>query len=198
MDPTHPPKAAFSAFLLAQIGAHAAKQFGERLAPLQLSPPHAGILRLLAQSSGLTQRELADRLGMHASRLVGVVDEMESMGLLVREGNAEDRRSNSLQLTDKGRQMLGEVGKIGRQHNEALCAALTTEERDQLATHLQKIADQQGLTRGVHPGYGTLAPSRRRPQPQTKAPASRNPAAGATAAGPIGLRLANPNASAKG
>ena len=32
-------------------------------------------------------------------------------------------------------------------------SALTGAERDQLAKLLLKIADQQGLVRGVHPGY---------------------------------------------
>src|ERR1700689_1112172 len=102
MDHARPPKGTFAAFLLAQVGAHAARKYTERLAPLNLMPPHAGILRLLIQSSGLSQRELAAQLGMHASRLVAVVDEMESLGLVKRESNSEDRRSYSLQITPKG------------------------------------------------------------------------------------------------
>ena len=143
-------------FLLAQLGSHAAKQFAKRLVPLKLAPPHAGILRMLNRSSGLSQRELAIRLGMHASRLVGIVDEMESLGLVVREGNADDRRTYSLQITPKGREILAEIGKIGRAHNNAICAALSAEEQEVLVSLLQRIADQQGLTRGVHPGYSRL------------------------------------------
>jgi DNA-binding MarR family transcriptional regulator len=90
---------------------------------------------------------------MHASRLVGIVDEMESLGLAVREGNAEDRRTYSLQITPKGREILAEIGKIARAHNNAICAALSAAEQEVLAGLLQRIADQQGLTRGVHPGY---------------------------------------------
>jgi DNA-binding MarR family transcriptional regulator len=156
MDSGHPARRTFTAFLLAQIGAHAAKQFAERLSPLKLTPPHAGILRLLAQSSGVSQRELAGNLGMHASRLVAVVDEMESLGLVVREGNTDDRRTYSLQITPTGQDVLKEIAKIAQQHNESLCAALTQEERDVLAGLLQRIADQQGLTRGVHPGFSRL------------------------------------------
>jgi DNA-binding MarR family transcriptional regulator len=156
MDPERHSKNTFAALLLAQVGAHAAKQFAERLAPLGLTPPHAGILRRLANSSGISQRELATQLGMHASRLVGVVDEMESLGLVVREGNTDDRRTYSLQLTAKGRETLQEVAKVSRQHNDALCAALTTEETKTLVDLLQRIADQQGLTRGVHPGFSRL------------------------------------------
>jgi DNA-binding MarR family transcriptional regulator len=149
-------RATFAAFLLAQLGSHAAKQFAERLAPLGLTPPHAGILRRLGNSSGISQRELAARLGMHASRLVGVVDEMESLGLVVREANTDDRRTYSLQLTPKGRETMQEIAKVSRQHNDALCAALNAQEKEILVGLLQRIADQQGLTPGVHPGYSRL------------------------------------------
>jgi DNA-binding MarR family transcriptional regulator len=156
MDLEHPVQRTSAAFLFAQIGAHAARQFAERLSPLKLTPPHAGILRLLAQSPGVSQRELAGNLGMHASRLVAVVDEMESLGLVKREGNTGDRRTYSLQITPRGREVLKEIAKIAQQHNESLCAALTPDERDVLADLLQRIADQQGLTRGVHPGFSRL------------------------------------------
>jgi DNA-binding MarR family transcriptional regulator len=160
VNPERPPKRTFVSFLLAQIGAHAAKRFGERLAPLKLSPPHAGILRQLAQSSGLSQRELASRLGLHASRLVAIVDEMESLGLVVREASSDDRRTYSLKLTPKGQETMTEVGKISWQHNEALCAPLTAEERDTFKALLQKIADHEGLSVGVHPGYSSLGDTR--------------------------------------
>ena len=50
------------AFLLAQLGAHAASQFAERLGVLDLTPPDAGILRLLRIAAGLSQQELAAKL----------------------------------------------------------------------------------------------------------------------------------------
>ena len=149
-------RSSFAAFLLAQVGAQGAKQFGDRLSVVKLTPPHAGILRLLSHSPGISQRELAARLGMHASRLVGIVDEMEMLGLVVREGNTDDRRTYSLQITPKGREKMVEISAIAREHNEALCAALSEEEREVLVGLLQRIADQQGLMRGVHPGFNSL------------------------------------------
>lgn len=147
------------AFLLAQVGAHAAKQFAERLSAFKLAPPHAGILRRLSKAPGLSQRELATGLGMHASRLVAIVDEMESLGLVVREGNTDDRRTYSLQITPRGRERLTEVSTVSMQHNEAICASLSPGEREVLAGLLQRIADEQGLLRGVHPGFSSLGGS---------------------------------------
>ena len=159
----------FIALLLAQVGAHAATQFAKRLSALKLTPAHAGILRRLAQTGGISQRELAEGLGMHASRLVGIVDELEQMGLVTRLANAEDRRTYSLQLTAKGSEKFAEVGAVSFQHNEALGAALNAEERDVLAGLLQRIADQQGLIRGVHPGYASMPRKNRKPGKQADA-----------------------------
>ncbi|HEX3940214.1 MAG TPA: MarR family transcriptional regulator [Acidobacteriaceae bacterium] len=145
------------AFLLAQLGSHASRLFAERLSVLHLVPAHAGILRRLANAPGLSQRELAAGLGMHASRMVAIIDEMESLGLLVRESSSEDRRTYSLRITEMGKERLAEISRISMQHNQAICTALSPQESEVLATLLQRIADQQGLQRGVHPGYRDLS-----------------------------------------
>jgi DNA-binding MarR family transcriptional regulator len=142
-----------ASFLLAQVGAHAASQFAERLRTLKLAPRHAGILRILNANPGLTQQTLAATLGMMPSRLVDFVDEMEERGLVERRGDPNDRRRYALHLTEKGRSTLEGIGQIAREHSQALLAALSGDERQQLGNLLIRIADQQGLTRGVHPGY---------------------------------------------
>ena len=149
------------AFLLAQVGAHAALRFAERLNALQLSPPDAGVLRLLRMSAGISQQELATRLRIHPSRLVAIVDNLEERKFVERKVNPDDRRLYSLQLTSSGVEILGQIGKVAREHQDALLSALSSEERVELALLLHKVADQQGLARGVHPGYQRLGKPRR-------------------------------------
>jgi DNA-binding MarR family transcriptional regulator len=108
-----------AAFLLAQAGAHAAWRFSELLAPLHLSPPHAGILRVLSKSAGLSQQELASMLNMRPSRLVGLVDELETSGFVKRQENADDRRTYALHLTDEGQEILGEIGRIAKERQDS-------------------------------------------------------------------------------
>jgi DNA-binding MarR family transcriptional regulator len=149
------------AFLLAQLGAHAASQFAERLRVLDLAPADAGILRLLRVESGLSQQELAGKLRIHPSRLVAILDNLEKRGCLERRPNPDDRRLYSLHLTRTGEEVLGRIGKVAREHQDALLAALADEERAALGALLLKIADQQGLTRGIHPGYSLMGASKR-------------------------------------
>jgi DNA-binding MarR family transcriptional regulator len=149
------------AFLLAQLGAHAASQFAERLKVIDLAPSDAGILRLLRVAAGLSQQELAARLKIHPSRLVAILDNLEKRGFVERRANPDDRRLYSLHLTTGGEEALGNIGKVAREHQEALLAALSKEERDTLAALLLRVADQQGLTRGVHPGYRLMGTPKR-------------------------------------
>jgi len=144
------------AFLIAQVGARAAQEFARLLEPLQLTPPDAGILRTLGQSPGISQQELANRLGMHASRLVAILDTLEERGLVLRKARAEDRRLYALELTEMGRDALHAIGLAARAHNEVMCAGLDDAERAQLRDLLEKIAANHGLVPGVHPGYKTL------------------------------------------
>ena len=142
-----------AAFLLAQVGAHAASQFATRLAALELMPPHAGILRILGAQPAITQQALAGALGTQPSRLVALVDELEARGLVERRENPDDRRRYDLHLTVAGRAMLEAVERVGREHQQAMLAALNEDEQRQLAGFLRRVADQQGLVPGVHPGY---------------------------------------------
>ncbi len=144
------------AFLLSQVGAHAAARFAERLEPLGLKPPHAGILVVLQQADGLSQQALGAKLGAFPSRLVALLDELEGRGLVERRDSPTDRRSYALYLTEAGREALDQIGRVAREHQEALCAALDPSERARLAGLLTRIAAQQGLAPGVHPGFRRL------------------------------------------
>src|SRR5215472_12439347 len=79
------------AFLLAQLGHHAASLFAEQVATVELSPPHAGILRAIAAEPGRSQQALSAQLGMLPSRIVVYVDELEQRGYVERRRNPEDR-----------------------------------------------------------------------------------------------------------
>jgi DNA-binding MarR family transcriptional regulator len=141
------------AFLLAQLGAHAAGRFAERIRPLGLTPPQAGVLRLLALVPGQSQRDLAAALGMHAPRLVALIDELERRALVSRERDPNDRRNYAISLTDQGRELFADLGQSARDHELAMTSGLDANERAQLLTLLRRLAEEQRLTPGVHPGY---------------------------------------------
>jgi DNA-binding MarR family transcriptional regulator len=148
------------AFLLSQVGAHAAMRFGRRLESIGLTPPDAGILRKIATDPGISQQAMAEHLGVVPSRMVALLDGLEQRGLVQRASSPDDRRSHALRLTPRGQETLGQIMRIGGEHEQDLCAALDARERTTLAELLRRVAEQQGLTPGVHPGYRTLGGGR--------------------------------------
>src|SRR5262245_9215686 len=153
------------AFLLAQVGAHAAATFAEHLSSINLSPPHAGILRVVHTSGGISQQSLAEHLRILPSRLVVLLDELEERGMVERRADPADRRSYALYLTSNGSETMKAIGRVARDHQDALLASLSTQERELLASLLLRVADQQGLKPGVHPGFARLRSAPRRTKP---------------------------------
>jgi DNA-binding MarR family transcriptional regulator len=157
------------AFLLAQLGAHAAEQFAARVATLGLTPPQAGLLRAIAITPGQSQQALARHLRTQPSRVVAFVDDLEARGLVERLPNPQDRRLHALHLTAKGQELMRQVRRIALEHENELSAALDDEERRQLSALLQRLRVHHGLTAGVHPGYRHLGQRRGARPPGLKA-----------------------------
>ena len=111
------------------------------------------MLRRLGQFPGQSQRGLADALGMHAPRLVALIDELEDRGLVARDRDPDDRRNYAISLTEGGRRTLGELARVAREHELAITAALNGDERAQLLALLRRLAEEQALQPGVHPGF---------------------------------------------
>ena len=144
------------AFLLAQLGHHAATLFAEQMASIDLTPPHAGILRAIASDPGRSQQALSGQLGLLPSRVVAYVDDLEGRGYVERRRNPEDRRLHALYLSASGKKLMKKIGDLARQHDRRLTAGLNDDQRETLRGLLGALAQHQGLTPHVHPGYRAL------------------------------------------
>jgi DNA-binding MarR family transcriptional regulator len=152
--PASPPVGV--AFLLSQVGAHAALGFTGRLRALHLKPYDAGILRILGSNPGLTQQALSALLGVFPSRLVALLDGLERRKLIDRRSSPRDRRIYQLHLTRSGRAALTKISGLTLQLEDDLLAALSERERQSLFDWLTRIVSQQKITPGVHPAYREL------------------------------------------
>ncbi len=139
-------------FLMSKLGFHVSQRFGEAIAPLGLIPPHVGILRLVGEEPGQSQQALARKIGIPPNRLVALIDELEARELIRRERPPTDRRVFALHLTAQGEEMAEQVRELGIAHERAITAALDDDEREQLAELLRRIAEEQGVPAGFHPG----------------------------------------------
>ncbi len=140
------------AFLLSQVGIHAARQFAHRIAEIDLHPPLFRVLNVVDAAEGQSQQAIAEAIQAPASRMVAIVDELEQQGLVERRPHPGDRRIRALYLTDEGRKVLAQGRKIAKEHEEDLVRGMSKADRKRLVELLQAIVDEQELGRGVHPG----------------------------------------------
>jgi len=161
MDSPDPSRSKRTAFLLSQLGALASARFAERTRELGLTPSDAGVLRLLGRTPGLSQRSLADRLGAVPSRVVPLIDSLETRGLVARVRSRADRRNYELRLTTEGTKALRTLRGVAERHEAELLAPLTREESAQLESLLSRLASAHALDTELHRDMGVDRTTRR-------------------------------------
>lgn len=138
------------AFLLSQLGSDAASGFEQALRPLGITPSDAGVLRLIGRNPGISQRAVSEQVGVGSSRIVAVLDRLESRELVERRRSRADRRSHELHLTERGQELLTQLGHLARRHEREYTASLELDEVEQLQKMLDRIAAARGLSVEIH------------------------------------------------
>jgi DNA-binding MarR family transcriptional regulator len=85
-----------------------------------------------------------------------LLDELEQRGLIERRDYPADRRSYALHMIKSGLESWVQIARIRRELHSGLCSALDESEQALLAGFLTRIAAQQQVTPGIHPGYRRL------------------------------------------
>src|SRR5436190_23296531 len=99
-------------------------------------------LRLLDPDRPVAMSALADHLVCDASNVTGIVDKLESRGLVARQGAGHDRRVKMLAVTEKGRALQDRIS-ARMMEPPAAVAALSSAARRQLAAILRSIVDER-------------------------------------------------------
>ncbi|RSS79103.1 MarR family winged helix-turn-helix transcriptional regulator [Streptomyces sp. WAC06614] len=114
--------------LLAKIGTAQWRDFAAAAAERGLTSTQA---KVLAQLNGpLPMRGLATLLVCDASNVTGIVDRLESRGLVRREPDPADRRVKNVVATDAGREIIRQV----REEMQATHGALDALDPEESAT----------------------------------------------------------------
>lgn len=97
------------------------------------------ILYVLWRQEHISLRELADRTGLAATTLTGMVDRMEASGLVCRVPDKNDRRRTLLTLTDTARRLEEEYTAVSDRMTEIFYAGFSEEEIMQCEKMLGRI-----------------------------------------------------------
>ena len=111
------------------------------LAPLGLRPRHLVALTVLRENGGVAgQQDLATELQIDRTNLVGLLNELEAEGLILRRRAAADRRRHIVELTaEGGERLVAAEAAIGAAEDEIL-GALSDRQREQLFELLQQAS----------------------------------------------------------
>jgi MarR family transcriptional regulator, lower aerobic nicotinate degradation pathway regulator len=104
-----------------------------------LTPVQFAALQTVANAPGLDQRTLANAVGIDTSTVGGVVDRLETRGLLTRSASPSDRRVRLLALTTAGRALLLEVVPCMLQAQARMLQPLPKKERAEFMRMLRVL-----------------------------------------------------------
>ncbi|MGW0209488.1 MarR family winged helix-turn-helix transcriptional regulator [Streptomyces sp. NPDC003233] len=105
---------------------------------------HHVVLSAVRDLQPVAQADLGRSVGLDPKDLVGVLNDLQSAGHVLRAPDPKDRRKNAVSLTDDGARLLARCEKAAREANDELLAPLSAAERDQFMGLLIRISGTDG------------------------------------------------------
>lgn len=102
------------------------------------------VLAWIALEGALSQAELADRLGIEAPTLVGILDRMERDGWLDRFPCAQDRRKKRIRATEKAETLWTRMVDCARRVRIQATQGFSQDELDQFKSQCERIRSNLG------------------------------------------------------
>ena len=127
-------------FLLKRLGTIVKDRTVDAYEGIGASAYWYSVLAVLDEGSRETQATIADALCYDRSYLVGVLDDLESAGLVERRRDPADRRRHVVTITPAGRKKLGELRSLHARVDDDMFAPLTAAEVKTLTALLAKLA----------------------------------------------------------
>ena len=107
----------------------------------ELSPAQCHVLHLIEPGRPLPMSRLAGTLSCDASNVTGLIDRLESRGLVERQPSLQDRRVKALQLTAAGRQVRSKLLAQMEKQSHPL-SRLSVRQQRTLVTLLEALVDE--------------------------------------------------------
>lgn len=102
--------------------------FVQLLQQMSLKPGQAGILFVLNRYGELSQRELADRIGVKPPSVTVALQKMEKNEYITRRPDERDQRITRIEITDKGKDCVKNMNQLVEQTENVLFRNMSTEE----------------------------------------------------------------------
>ena len=125
--------------LIARVALIHRTRVSEYLTHLNLYVGQEMLLKCLWKQDGLSQKEIADLLGIQAATATRMVIRMERSGFVERKTHHEDQRVSQVYLTDLGRSLQSAVEKGWMDIEQQILKGFSLEERLLLRRYLEQV-----------------------------------------------------------
>lgn len=106
---------------------------------LQITPPRSGILILLDELGKLSQSQICDYLFLEKTNVSVLLREMEKEGFISIEKDLNDKRTNLVDITPKGRKIIPKLKEINQVISSQLTSGLSPAEKKIIKTYFQQL-----------------------------------------------------------
>lgn len=104
-----------------------------------ITPVQFVLLHVLWEKDGQKGVELGGRLRLDGATITGVLDRLEKMGLIERRPDLNDRRTNLIFLTPKGKELEKPMNQVTDAVNKEVISMFSEEEAKMLKSMLTKL-----------------------------------------------------------
>lgn len=102
-------------FLTSKISKHLSEVLEKRLSAYHITRVQWFAVYYAHTDHAITQRDLADKLGLKEPTVATLIDRCEKEGLLLRQKTQGDKRKKNLALTEKGQSLFQELNAVSEQ-----------------------------------------------------------------------------------
>ncbi len=106
-----------------------------------ITGPQLWTIKTIAENSPINIKDLANRIFLHPATVVGIIDRLESKGLVKRTRSKGDRRNVEIDLTTSGQELVAKSPEVAQGLLVNGLKILSVKELENLASCLEKLVN---------------------------------------------------------
>lgn len=118
-----------AAMLLEQVSHLSRYHAMKKMEALDLKPGQVGILFILNGEGSMSQKRLAEKMGITPPSMTAAIRKLEGRGYIIKEADASDQRVFNIGLSDQGRECIESLKSIMEEIEENIFRGITHDEK---------------------------------------------------------------------
>jgi MarR family transcriptional regulator, lower aerobic nicotinate degradation pathway regulator len=147
MPPHVPELTDHLGYWLRQLSNHVSHGFARKLASRDVTVAEWALMRVLYAREPCAPSHLASEMGLTRGAITKLADRLIAKALVAREASRDDRRAQTLRLTEKGAGFVPELAALADENERECFGRLSDDDRRALRRILTESVERLGLTR---------------------------------------------------